>query len=58
MLAQQDEKDDALSNSISGERILLIGPVLPYRGGIAQNTTMLYRILRVSKVLDLTIRMH
>ncbi|WAK02059.1 glycosyltransferase family 4 protein [Methylobacter sp. YRD-M1] len=28
------------------DRILLIGPVLPYRGGIAQHTTMLHRALR------------
>lgn len=28
-------------------RILLIGPVLPYRGGIAQHTTMLHRALRM-----------
>ncbi|MDD5267452.1 MAG: glycosyltransferase [Methylococcales bacterium] len=27
-------------------RIVLIGPVLPYRGGIAQHTTMLHRALR------------
>ena len=29
----------------SRDRILLIGPVLPYRGGIAQHTTMLHRAL-------------
>lgn len=28
------------------DRILLIGPVLPYRGGISQHTTMLHRELR------------
>lgn len=30
----------------SRDRILLIGPVLPYRGGIAQHTTMLHRALK------------
>ena len=27
------------------KRLALIGPVLPYRGGIAQHTTMLHRAL-------------
>lgn len=31
---------------ISNRRVVLIGPVLPYRGGIAQHTTMLHRVLK------------
>lgn len=34
-------------DSKAQDRIVLIGPVLPYRGGIAQHTTMLHRALRV-----------
>lgn len=28
------------------DKVLIVGPVLPYRGGIAQHTTMLHRTLR------------
>ena len=35
----------AMVNHSSRRRIALIGPVLPYRGGIAQHTTMLHRAL-------------
>lgn len=38
----------------NNDRVLIIGPVLPYRGGISQHTTMLHRTLR-DKVNCLTI---
>jgi len=31
----------------TADRIVLIGPTLPYRGGIAQHTTMLFRALKL-----------
>jgi hypothetical protein len=33
-------------------RLGLVGPVLPYRGGIAQHTTMLHRTLRTRVPLE------
>jgi len=39
--------NDFLSEeNVNRDRVLVIGPVLPYRGGIAQHTTMLHRALR------------
>lgn len=47
MKAEHGDADDLLAAGIRPrERILIIGPVLPYRGGIAQHTTMLHRALR------------
>lgn len=44
----RDSKTYPTTNLVSvskTDRVLLIGPVLPYRGGIAQHTTMLHRAL-------------
>lgn len=47
MTTQQRDADEFLpACNLPRERILIIGPVLPYRGGIAQHTTMLHRALR------------
>jgi glycosyltransferase involved in cell wall biosynthesis len=43
---QSSLPSSSISNAKSLDRVLVIGPVLPYRGGIAQHTTMLHRALR------------
>lgn len=35
-----------MTGSRANKRVALIGPILPFRGGIAQHTTMLHRALR------------
>ena len=47
MKAQQQVLKDLLSiDKLNRDRVLIVGPVQPYRGGIAQHTTMLHRALR------------
>lgn len=45
-MRQRNAVESLSAGRESSDRILLIGPVLPYRGGIAQHTTMLHRVLR------------
>ncbi len=43
---QQILNDLSSIEKVNRDRVLIVGPVLPYRGGIAQHTTMLHRALR------------
>jgi glycosyltransferase involved in cell wall biosynthesis len=42
----QDMAAEPATGGQRGRRVVMIGPALPYRGGIARHTTMLHRALR------------